>query len=115
MSLRLPSHTRYPFSPIVERPKYKWPGGKDLAFYIGLNVEHFAFMSGRGSDPHQRGGGRHKRSAITPGALLWRNGRLPIARSHEGVRSRPAICWHCRYHQVGREKPRLGGEATCCR
>jgi allantoinase len=56
MSLRLPSHTRYQYSPLPERPKYNWPGGKDLAFYIGLNVEHFAFMSGRGSDPHQRGG-----------------------------------------------------------
>ncbi len=54
--LKLPSHTRYAYSPIESRPVYDWPGGRRLAFYIGLNVEHFAFMSGRGSDPHNRGG-----------------------------------------------------------
>ena len=31
------------------RPDYDWPEGKRLAFYIGLNVEHFAFMTGRGA------------------------------------------------------------------
>ena len=56
MTLRLPKHNRYAYTPIISRPQYKWPGGKDLAFYIGLNVEHCAFMAGRGSDPHLRGG-----------------------------------------------------------
>ncbi len=54
--LKLPSHARYPYSPVFERAKYEWPGKKQLAFYIGLNVEHFAFMSGKGADPHNRGG-----------------------------------------------------------
>lgn len=54
--LKLPSHNRYDYSPIESRPTYAWPGNRRLAFYIGLNVEHFAFMSGRGSDPHNRGG-----------------------------------------------------------
>jgi peptidoglycan/xylan/chitin deacetylase (PgdA/CDA1 family) len=42
----LPYHDRYDYSPIVERPDYSWPDGKRLAFYIGLNVEHFAFGQG---------------------------------------------------------------------
>ena len=46
----LPSHDRYPFSAIVDRPDYSWPGGKRLAFYIALNVEHFAFGQPPGSD-----------------------------------------------------------------
>jgi peptidoglycan/xylan/chitin deacetylase (PgdA/CDA1 family) len=31
----------YNYSPIVDRPKITWPGGARVAFYIGLNVEHF--------------------------------------------------------------------------
>jgi peptidoglycan/xylan/chitin deacetylase (PgdA/CDA1 family) len=31
----------YDYSPIVDRPKLVWPNGKRIAFYIGLNVEHF--------------------------------------------------------------------------
>lgn len=42
----LPHHDRYAYSPIVERPTYAWPGGKRLAFFIGLNIEHFAFGAG---------------------------------------------------------------------
>ncbi len=46
MTLTLPHHDRYPYSAIVERAAYDWPEGKRLAFYIGLNVEHFAFGTG---------------------------------------------------------------------
>ena len=49
----LPSHTRYDYSSIGSRKDYSWPGGKRLAFYVALNVEHFAFRAGRGMDPHQ--------------------------------------------------------------
>src|SRR5207253_5023017 len=42
----LPYHHRYPYSPIVERPDYCWPDGKRLAFFVGLNIEHFAFGTG---------------------------------------------------------------------
>jgi allantoinase len=52
--LKLPSHDRYRYVPIANRPKYEWPENKSLAFYIGLNIEHFAFMAGRGNDPFQR-------------------------------------------------------------
>ncbi len=31
----------YDYSPIVNRPKLVWPEGARVAFYIGLNVEHF--------------------------------------------------------------------------
>ncbi|MFM0258139.1 polysaccharide deacetylase family protein [Paraburkholderia sediminicola] len=44
--MTLPHHHRYPYSAINERPHYAWPQGKRLAFYIGLNIEHFAFGSG---------------------------------------------------------------------
>ena len=36
--LKLPGHTRYAYSPIVERKDYNWPGGKRLAFYVALNI-----------------------------------------------------------------------------
>jgi allantoinase len=55
--LKLPTHGRYGYSPIDERPTYTWPDGKRLAFYIGLNVEHFAFMAGIGNDPFTRTAG----------------------------------------------------------
>ena len=44
--MQLPHHHRYAYSPITQRAPYGWPGGKRLAFYIGLNIEHFAFGTG---------------------------------------------------------------------
>ena len=36
----------YTYQPIVDRPPLTFPNGKKLAFYVGLNVEHYqAFMS----------------------------------------------------------------------
>jgi peptidoglycan/xylan/chitin deacetylase (PgdA/CDA1 family) len=43
-------HGRYDYSPIVGRPDYSWPGGRRLAVYIGLNLEHFAFGEGLGAE-----------------------------------------------------------------
>jgi allantoinase len=34
-------NTLYDYSPIVARPKITWPNGARVAFYVGLNVEHF--------------------------------------------------------------------------
>lgn len=31
----------YDYSPITEREQIRWPGGARVAFYVGLNVEHF--------------------------------------------------------------------------
>jgi hypothetical protein len=34
-------NTLYTCSPISERPQVSWTGGAKVAFYVGLNVEHF--------------------------------------------------------------------------
>lgn len=34
-------NTLYNYSPIVQRPPLQFPGGARLAFYVGLNIEHF--------------------------------------------------------------------------
>ena len=47
--MKLPSHDRYPYSYIDDRPDYSWPGGKRLAFYVSTNLEHFAFKAGDGA------------------------------------------------------------------
>lgn len=31
----------YDYSPIVDRAPIRWPGGARVAFYVGLNVEHY--------------------------------------------------------------------------
>jgi peptidoglycan/xylan/chitin deacetylase (PgdA/CDA1 family) len=31
----------YRYSPITQRPPLAWPQGKQVAFYVGLNVEHY--------------------------------------------------------------------------
>lgn len=48
--IRTPSHGRYEYSAITGRPDYDWPGGKRLAVYIALNLEHFAFGEGLGAE-----------------------------------------------------------------
>jgi len=60
--LKLPAHNRYDYSSIEKRRDFNWPGGKRLAFYVALNVEQFAFLSGRGADPTQRGGPQTQRN-----------------------------------------------------
>ncbi|WGF87488.1 polysaccharide deacetylase family protein [Marinivivus vitaminiproducens] len=45
----LPTHGRYAYSPITDRPDVAWPDGRRLALYIGLNLEHFAFGEGLGA------------------------------------------------------------------
>jgi peptidoglycan/xylan/chitin deacetylase (PgdA/CDA1 family) len=34
-------NTLYKYSPIVSRPRLTWPNGARIAFYVGLNIEHF--------------------------------------------------------------------------
>lgn len=46
----LKSHGRYEYRPIEGRPDFDWPGGKRLAVYLGLNLEHFAFGEGLGGE-----------------------------------------------------------------
>jgi peptidoglycan/xylan/chitin deacetylase (PgdA/CDA1 family) len=47
---KLTTHDRYDYSAITNRPDYSWPGGKRLAVYVGLNLEHFAFGEGLGAE-----------------------------------------------------------------
>ena len=49
-SHEVPSHGRYGYSAIVNRPDFNWPDGKRLAVYIGLNLEHFSFGDGLGAE-----------------------------------------------------------------
>ncbi|HMJ43043.1 MAG TPA: polysaccharide deacetylase family protein [Pseudolabrys sp.] len=60
--LKLPGHGRYDHTNITQRQDYTWPEGKRLAFYIALNIEHFAFGAGLGMDPHNRGGAQTSRN-----------------------------------------------------
>jgi allantoinase len=48
--MKLKSHDRYDYSPLRGRPNYSWPGGKRLAVYLALNLEHFSFGEGLGAE-----------------------------------------------------------------
>lgn len=48
--MTLPTHGRYDYRPIADRPTYQWPNGTHLAVYVGLNLEHFAFGEGLGAE-----------------------------------------------------------------
>jgi hypothetical protein len=63
----IPQHSRYGYSPIVDRPDYSWPGGKRLAFWIGTNVELYAFGAGIGNDPAKLGEPQNQRN------FAWRD------------------------------------------
>ena len=39
----LKDHDRFSYSGISTRKCFEWPGGKRIAFYIALNIEHFPF------------------------------------------------------------------------
>ena len=46
----LNDHGRFPYSGIAQRKSFEWPGGKNVAFYIALNIEHFPYGEGGGID-----------------------------------------------------------------
>jgi allantoinase len=48
--MKLKSHDRYDYSPLRGRPDYSWPGGKRLAVYFALNLEHFSYGEGLGAE-----------------------------------------------------------------
>lgn len=43
---RLAAQSRYAYSPITARADYAWPGGRRLAVYVAVNLEHYAFGEG---------------------------------------------------------------------
>ena len=45
----LPTHGRFDYQAIHDRPPYRWPNGAGLAVYLGFNIEHFAFGEGLGA------------------------------------------------------------------
>ena len=45
----LPTHGRFDYQAIHQRPTYRWPNGAGLAVYLGFNIEHFAFGEGLGA------------------------------------------------------------------
>lgn len=45
----LPTHGRFDYRGIDDRPACTWPGGAKLAVYIAVNLEHFAFGEGLGA------------------------------------------------------------------
>jgi allantoinase len=49
--MKLPTHGRYNYVPIVRRPVYDWPEGKRLAVFFCSNIEQFAYRAGLGVDP----------------------------------------------------------------
>jgi hypothetical protein len=42
----LPSHDRFPYSPITERRDFTWPDGRRLAVYVIVAIEHFPYNEG---------------------------------------------------------------------
>ena len=44
-----PMHDRFPYSSIRNAIPRDWPGGRRLAIYIAVNIEHFWFGSGLGA------------------------------------------------------------------
>jgi peptidoglycan/xylan/chitin deacetylase (PgdA/CDA1 family) len=48
--MKLPTHDRYDYVPLRGRPDYSWPGGRRLAVYFALNLEHFSFGEGLGAE-----------------------------------------------------------------
>lgn len=44
--MALPSHGRFEYSAIGDRPHFEWPGGARLAVYVAVNCEHFAYDAG---------------------------------------------------------------------
>ena len=51
----LPSHGRFEYSPITGRPDFRWPGGRRLAVYIAVCVEHFPYGEGGLGLPYSPG------------------------------------------------------------
>ena len=86
--LKLPGHIRYSYSPIVRRTDYSWPEGKRLAFYIALNIEHFAFGDRDRNGSEQSQPARRRRET-SPGATTATGSGI-------GVCSKSSMSSNCR-------------------
>jgi hypothetical protein len=75
--LKLPGHSRYAYSPIVERKDYSGREASGSPSMLRSTSSHFAFDTGFGMDPSNRGNGQHfvvahcsRLRTHTPSALL---------------------------------------------
>ncbi|MGZ5089787.1 MAG: polysaccharide deacetylase family protein [Burkholderiales bacterium] len=112
-SMQLPSHNRYAYSAIGDRADYSWPGGKRLAFYVAISVEHFAFGAGIGEDISTLGAPQTQRNFgwrdYGQRVGLWRllkmfdELKVPLAHAVNGLlyRYRPELV--SRLHERGDE------------
>jgi peptidoglycan/xylan/chitin deacetylase (PgdA/CDA1 family) len=48
--MKLRSHGRYDFNPLLSRSAGCWPGGARVAFYVALNLEQYSFGDGLTED-----------------------------------------------------------------
>ena len=90
------------YSPITERPAAPLPDGKRLAFYVGVNIEHFLFGSPSSSntpmtagfvpEPLDHGWRDYGTRRDLADDRLVRRGRAAGERDHQlaGVRAVPA-------------------------
>lgn len=46
--MKVEPNTRFPYSSIIARPDFTWPGGKRMAVYTALCLEHFSYGTGGG-------------------------------------------------------------------
>lgn len=46
--MKIEPNNRFPYRAITDRPDFAWPGGKRLAVYTALCVEHFSYGTGGG-------------------------------------------------------------------
>ena len=54
-AIRPAGEDRVPYSPIVTRPRFAWPGGARLAVWVVPNVEHYEYLPEKGPrDPWPR-------------------------------------------------------------
>ena len=51
----LAGHGRFAYTPITGRPDFHWPGGKRLALYVAVCVEHFPYGEGGLGIPYSPG------------------------------------------------------------
>jgi allantoinase len=109
--MQLPDHGRYSYSEIGRRPHYSWPGGRQLAWYVAVSIEDFAFGAGVGEDISTPGAPQTQRNYgwrdYGQRVGLWRllelldELGLPVACAVNGAlyRSRPELVERVRARQ----------------
>ena len=82
--MKLKTHDRYDYVALRGRADYAWPGGRRLAVYFALNLEHFSFGEGLGAELAPAAAARHSQLRV---ARLRQPGRRPGTCSTPSTRS----------------------------